>query len=51
MVKLTIDRSGTTTLLMPQVEVGQGVYTSISMIHAPPVRGFNDPIELFAYHG
>ena len=29
-----IDPSGTTTLVMPQVEMGQGVYTSISMILA-----------------
>src|ERR1700733_5801191 len=29
-----IDVSGTTTLVMPQVEMGQGVYTSISMILA-----------------
>jgi isoquinoline 1-oxidoreductase subunit beta len=28
------DASGTTTLVMPQVEMGQGVYTSISMILA-----------------
>jgi isoquinoline 1-oxidoreductase beta subunit len=31
---IRIDRSGTTTLVMPQVEMGQGVYTSISMILA-----------------
>src|SRR5579863_2664960 len=29
-----IDSSGKTTLVMPQVEMGQGVYTSISMIMA-----------------
>src|SRR5580692_11171307 len=29
-----IDSSGATTLVMPQVEMGQGVYTSISMILA-----------------
>jgi isoquinoline 1-oxidoreductase subunit beta len=31
---LRIDPSGKTTLVMPQVEMGQGVYTSISMILA-----------------
>ncbi len=31
---IRIDRSGKTTLIMPQVEMGQGVYTSIAMILA-----------------
>jgi isoquinoline 1-oxidoreductase subunit beta len=31
---IRIDRAGATTLVMPQVEMGQGVYTSISMILA-----------------
>jgi isoquinoline 1-oxidoreductase beta subunit len=31
---IRIDRTGTTTLVMPQVEMGQGVYTSIAMILA-----------------
>ena len=31
---IRIDRSGATTLVMPQVEMGQGVYTSIAMILA-----------------
>ena len=31
---IRIDSAGTTTLVMPQVEMGQGVYTSISMILA-----------------
>ena len=31
---IRIDRSGKTTLVMPQVEMGQGVYTSIPMILA-----------------
>ena len=31
---IRIDAAGKTTLLMPQVEMGQGVYTSISMILA-----------------
>ena len=31
---IRIDQSGKTTLVMPQVEMGQGVYTSISMIVA-----------------
>jgi isoquinoline 1-oxidoreductase beta subunit len=31
---IRIDRTGKTTLIMPQVEMGQGVYTSIAMIIA-----------------
>ena len=31
---IRIDRSGQTTLVMPQVEMGQGVYTAIPMILA-----------------
>src|SRR5580693_4563858 len=31
---IRIDPAGKTTLVMPQVEMGQGVYTSISMILA-----------------
>src|SRR5450631_4811023 len=31
---IRIDDTGTTTLIMPQVEMGQGVYTSIPMILA-----------------
>ena len=31
---IRIDRSGQTTLVMPQVEMGQGIYTSIAMILA-----------------
>jgi isoquinoline 1-oxidoreductase subunit beta len=31
---IRIDPAGTTTLVMPQVEMGQGVYTSLSMILA-----------------
>ncbi len=31
---IRIDRAGKTTLVMPQVEMGQGVYTSIAMILA-----------------
>lgn len=31
---IRIDRAGTTTLVMPQVEMGQGTYTSIAMILA-----------------
>lgn len=31
---IRIDRTGTTTLVMPQVEMGQGIYTSIAMILA-----------------
>src|ERR1700726_2543926 len=31
---IRIDRSGQTTLVMPQVEMGQGVYTAVAMILA-----------------
>src|SRR5258707_12152195 len=31
---IRIDQAGNTTLVMPQVEMGQGVYTSIAMILA-----------------
>src|SRR4249919_3851243 len=31
---IRIDAEGVTTLVMPQVEMGQGIYTSISMILA-----------------
>src|SRR5882724_4089157 len=31
---IRIDRSGRTTLVMPQVEMGQGVYTALPMILA-----------------
>src|SRR5215469_7331690 len=31
---IRIDRQGNVTLIMPQVEMGQGTYTSISMIMA-----------------
>ena len=31
---IRLDRSGTATLIMPQVEMGQGIYTSIAMILA-----------------
>ena len=52
---IRIDAEGVTTLVMPQVEMGQGIYTSIAMIlaeeldadwsqvklqHAPPTRSF-----------
>src|ERR1700742_3664079 len=31
---IRIDKSGKTTLVMPQVEMGQGIYTAVAMIHA-----------------
>src|SRR5580698_7142680 len=31
---IRIDKAGTTTLVMPQVEMGQGVYTGVAMILA-----------------
>jgi isoquinoline 1-oxidoreductase subunit beta len=36
---IRIDQSGTTTLVMPQVEMGQGVYTAISMILTEELDG------------
>ena len=35
---IRIDEQGEVTLIMPQVEMGQGTYTSISMILAPAAR-------------
>jgi len=34
---IRIDRQGTVTLIMPQVEMGQGIYTSIAMILAEEI--------------
>ena len=31
---IRIDKTGRTTLVMPQVEMGQGIYTSVAMILA-----------------
>jgi isoquinoline 1-oxidoreductase beta subunit len=36
---IRIDKEGTTTLVMPQVEMGQGVYTAIPMIIAEELDG------------
>jgi isoquinoline 1-oxidoreductase beta subunit len=57
---IRIDRTGKTTLVMPQVEMGQGVYTSVAMIlaeeldadysqvvleHAPPNdKAYGNPV-------
>ena len=57
---IRIDKTGKTTLVMPQVEMGQGVYTSIAMIlaeeldadyslvaleHAPPDdKAYGNPV-------
>ena len=57
---IRIDKTGKTTLLMPQVEMGQGVYTSVAMIlaeeldadyslvaleHAPPDdKAYGNPV-------
>src|SRR5271170_4906246 len=41
---IRIDRSGTTTLVMPQVEMGQGVYTGVAMILAEELDA--DPAKI-----
>jgi isoquinoline 1-oxidoreductase subunit beta len=43
---IRIDHSGKTTLIMPQVEMGQGVYTAISMILAEELDADFGKIEL-----
>jgi isoquinoline 1-oxidoreductase beta subunit len=43
---IRIDRSGTTTLVMPQVEMGQGVYTAIPMILAEELDADFSKVEL-----
>jgi isoquinoline 1-oxidoreductase subunit beta len=36
---IRIDKTGTTTLVMPQVEMGQGIYTGVAMILAEELDG------------
>src|ERR1700733_9763875 len=36
---IRIDKSGKTTLVMPQVEMGQGIYTAVAMILAEELDG------------
>ena len=43
---IRIDHSGKTTLVMPQVEMGQGVYTAISMIIAEELNADFSKVEL-----
>jgi isoquinoline 1-oxidoreductase beta subunit len=43
---IRIDSTGKTTLVMPQVEMGQGVYTAIAMILAEEMEASFDKIEL-----
>jgi isoquinoline 1-oxidoreductase subunit beta len=43
---IRIDSTGKTTLVMPQVEMGQGVYTSIAMILAEEMDASFDKIAL-----
>ena len=45
---IRLDRMGTATLTMPQVEMGQGVYTSIAMILAEELDLGLDKVELIA---
>jgi isoquinoline 1-oxidoreductase beta subunit len=43
---IRIDRQGHTTLIMPQVEMGQGVYTSIAMILAEELDAAFDHVSV-----
>jgi len=43
---IRIDRDGTVTLIMPQVEMGQGTYTSISMILAEELDAKWDSVKV-----
>jgi isoquinoline 1-oxidoreductase subunit beta len=45
---IRIDKSGTTTLVMPQVEMGQGIYTGVAMILAEELDA--DPAKLLLEH-
>jgi isoquinoline 1-oxidoreductase beta subunit len=45
---IRIDRQGLVTLIMPQVEMGQGVYTSISMILAEELDANWDQVRVEA---
>jgi len=45
---IRIDEAGKTTLVMPQVEMGQGVYTSIAMILAEELEA--DPKQIALQH-
>jgi isoquinoline 1-oxidoreductase subunit beta len=43
---IRIDRKGTITLIMPQVEMGQGIYTAIAMILAEELDGAFEQVTL-----
>src|ERR1700744_3632653 len=43
---IRIDKAGTTTLVMPQVEMGQGVYTGVAMILAEELDADFDKVVL-----
>src|SRR3984957_20411805 len=43
---IRIDRNGTLTLIMPQVEMGQGVYTSVAMILAEELDAAFEQVTL-----
>jgi isoquinoline 1-oxidoreductase beta subunit len=45
---IRIDKSGTTTLVMPQVEMGQGIYTGVAMILAEELDA--DPAKILLEH-
>src|ERR1700724_957504 len=45
---IRIDQSGKTTLVMPQVEMGQGVYTALPMILAEELDADFSKIKLVA---
>jgi isoquinoline 1-oxidoreductase subunit beta len=45
---IRIDRDGKVTLIMPQVEMGQGIYTSVAMILAEELDAAFDQVSLEA---
>src|SRR3984957_18216808 len=45
---IRIDKSGKTTLVMPQVEMGQGIYTAVAMILAEELDA--DPAKILLEH-
>ena len=45
---IRIDKTGTTTLVMPQVEMGQGIYTGVAMILAEELDA--DPAKIVLEH-
>src|SRR5580698_5212336 len=45
---IRIDKTGTTTLVMPQVEMGQGIYTGVAMILAEELDA--DPAKILLEH-